>query len=297
MRRNALMLAALAALTWIGGCSDKDPVSAQNEGPADPAGKLVVTKQKAGGFPLNGSSLSPRVPRPNGITTLTASLPGGEKMVFVKIEPGTFTMGSEPGLDNGEAYHQVTLTKGFYLGRYEITQGQWEAVMGIKPWSGDNNPVQEAPNNPAVDISWYDVQEFIHKLNQAAGDSLYRLPTEAEWEYAARAGTTTTWSFGDDESPLGNYAWYDNTLHAVGTKRPNPWGLYGMHGNADEWVQDWYEPYSSNAQIDPKGPASGSDHVRRGDLFCHCSWGTMSASRSTSNALYYGLGARLVRIK
>ena len=158
-------------------------------------------------------------------------------MEFVKVEPGTFTMGSpstEPNRADFEGpQHQVTISKGFYLGKYEITQGQWQAVMGTTPWSGQDF-VREGAGYPAVFISWNDVQAFAHKLNQAAGDSLYRLPSEAEWEYACRAGTTTLWSFGNADSQLQNYAWYnDNSwrvgeqyLHAVGTKLPNPWGLY-----------------------------------------------------------------------
>ena len=199
---------------------------------------------------------------------------------MVWIEPGTFQMGSpssEPGRDSDEGpVHEVTISQGFYLGKYEVTQGQWESVMGTRPWQG-RSYVRSGPNYPAVFVSWGDAQEFIRRLNTSLGSEVYRLPTEAEWEYACRAGTTTRWSFGDDESQLGDYAWYrDNAWdvgerysHSVGTKRANPWGLYDMHGNVWEWVQDWYDRdyYRSSPSVDPAGPSSGLDRVLRGGFF------------------------------
>ena len=241
---------------------------------------------------------------------LGVDLPGGATMEFVWIEPGTFTMGSpdselERGLDEGPQ-HEVTISRGFYLGKYEITQAQWEAVMGTTPWSGQDF-VQANPNHPAVYISWEDVQELIARLNEAAGGEVYRFPSEAEWEYACRAGTTTRWSFGDDESRLGEYAWYyDNAWSAglqyaqpVGTKLPNPWGLFDMHGNVWEWCQDWLGEYTSDNQTDPTGPAAGSTRVVRGVHFGHYARNTRSAYR-----YYYSpssrngrIGARLLRTK
>jgi len=116
--------------------------------------------------------------------------------------------------DNEVPQHDVTIRKGFYLGKYEMTHGQWEAVMGTTPWSGESYARANA-SHPAVSVSWNEVQLFIQTLNAAAGDSLYRLPTEAEWEYACRAGTTTRWLFGDDESQLTNYAWYGGSRSAL----------------------------------------------------------------------------------
>src|SRR5712692_4416191 len=136
-------------------------------------------------------------------------------------------------------------------------------MMGNNPsyFTGD-------PNRPVENVSWDDVQEFIRRLNGREGGTTYRLPTEAEWEYAARAGTMTQWSFGDDESQLGRYAWYgDNDAgetHPVGQLQPNPWGLYDMHGNVWEWVQDSYWDYASDTAVDPAGPSWGSSHVYRG---------------------------------
>lgn len=178
--------------------------------------------------------------------------------------------------------------------------------MKTRPWVG-KDWVRESPNHPAVYISWNDVHAFIARLNQAEGSAVYRLPTEAEWEYACRAGTTTQWSFGDDESQLKNYAWYDANVwnmgegyaHAVGVKRPNPWGLYDVHGNVWEWCQDGYGPYSSSAQTDPTGPTSGSERVVRGGSFGNGSRIVRSAFRAglLSDDRHGTLGARLLRMQ
>ena len=224
-------------------------------------------------------------------------------MEFVWIEPGVFQMGSpdtEPGRREDEGpLHEVEISQGFYMGKYEVTQGQWEAVMGTTPWSGKSY-VQENPSHPAEYISWFDVQEFIIRLNASAGEWLYRLPSEAEWEYVCRAGTTTRWSFGDDESELTNYAWYkDNAWdagerygHAVGLKRPNPWGLYDMHGNVWEWVQDWYgeDYYNSSPRVDPPGPTTiSARRVLRGGNFANWAQRLRSAYRT----LYSQRGSRI----
>ena len=238
------------------------------------------------------------------------SLPGGALMEFVWIPAGTFRMGapsSEAGSRSDEALHEVEISRGFWLGRYEVTQGQWEAVMGTSPWSGRDHVVSDL-SHPAVSISWNAVQRFIGRLNAAAGDSLYRLPSEAEWEYACRAGSRTRWSFGDDESVLGNYAWYwDNAwdvgeeyAHAVGTKWPNAWGLYDMHGNVYEWVQDWYgsDYYDVSPRVDPRGPSSGSFRVGRGGSFGDSASDLRSADRSGFSPGGRGddIGVRLLRI-
>ena len=263
----------------------------------------------------------------------TFSLPGGAEMEVVWIEPGVFQMGApESEISEvidwcvdyfGEAasrsdcvdwfgaegpLHEVEISQGFYLGKYEITQGQWEAVMGTTPWAGEDL-VQEHSSHPAVYISWDDVQAFIGRLNAALGDSLYRLPSEAEWEYACRAGTQTRWSFGDDESQLRDYAWYDANAwamgeqyaHAVGTQLPNFWGLYDMHGNAMEWVQDWYgrDYYNSSPRVDPPGPDIGSRRVLRGGDFGINAQVVRSAFRFDRSPGYRAdyIGVRLVRIR
>ena len=231
---------------------------------------------------------------------------------FVWIEPGVFQMGSpnweEGRWDDEGPVHEVEISQGFYLGQYEVTQGQWEAVMETTPWSGKDY-VRESSSHPAVYISWYDVQEFIGRLNAAAGDSLYRLPSEAEWEYACRAGSRTRWSFGDDESVLGDYAWYranawdvgKEYAQAVGQKLPNAWGLYDMHGNVWEWVQDRYDSdyYNDSPRVDPQGPSRGSARVHRGGAFSSYAPYVWSASRSygSPDNRYRNVGVRLLRIR
>ena len=188
-------------------------------------------------------------------------------MEFKLIPAGTFTMGE------GDSAHEVTLTEPFQMGVHEVTQAQYEQVMGVNPswFTGANNPVET--------VSWEDAVEFCRKLSELpaekAAGNVYRLPTEAEWEYACRAGTTTKHSFGDDESELG-YAWLSENsgdeTHPVGSKLPNAWGLYDMHGNVWEWCQDWDGDDSSGSFTDPDGPASGSHRVLRGG-----SWGGSAA--------------------
>ena len=193
-------------------------------------------------------------------------------MKFVYIPPGTFTMGSppnEPGRDLGETQHKVTLSKGFYMQTTEVTQGQWKKVMGKNPSffdnCGDNAPVEQA--------SWEDVREFLRKLGQIDKTRKYRLPTEAEWEYACRAGTAGKRYFGEDDSRLMEHVWYEDTAcgqtNPVGQMLPNLWGLYDMQGNVWEWCQDWYGDYPAGAVTNPAGPARGQYRVvRGGSWFC-----------------------------
>ncbi len=154
--------------------------------------------------------------------------------------------------------HRVRISQPFYLGKYEVTQNQWEVVMGSNPshFKGD-------PNRPVEQVSWDDVQEFIQKLNAKETGTKYRFPTEAEWEYAARAGSTTAYSFGNDESRLGEYAWYrknsSDTTHPVRQLKPNAWGLYDMHGNVWEWCYDSQRPYADYTVDDPVGPTVAGD--------------------------------------
>ena len=214
--------------------------------------------------------------------TLCSAMPAGAApdtqytnsigMEFILIPSGSFMMGSDPNFGNNHRdespLHKVSISQPFYLGKYEVTQAQWVAVMG-------NNPSKfKGRNNPVETVSWHDTQEFITRLNAKEKHARYRLPTEAEWEYAARAGTSTTYFFGDDKNALSGYAWYhDNASDAtrpVGQKQPNAWGLYDVYGNVREWVQDWYEEkyYANSPETDPQGPPSGKQRVDRGG-----SWG------------------------
>jgi formylglycine-generating enzyme required for sulfatase activity len=189
---------------------------------------------------------------------------------LLPIPAGTFTMGSpdtEKDRDDDETQHQVTLSKPFYMGRTEVTQGQWKKVMGTEPWKGQDY-VQEGDDYPAVYVSWDDAVAFCKKLSDMEGKT-YRLPTEAEWEYACRGGTNTAFSFGDDEADLGEYAWFGGNAdafnaHRVAQKLPNPFGLHDMHGNVWEWCSDWKGDYPSTPLRDPRGPSSGSFRVLRG---------------------------------
>ena len=189
-------------------------------------------------------------------------------MIWVK--PGTFMMGSpvsEAGRYQYDFQHQVTLTDGFYLGKYEVTQAQWERVMGNNPsnFKGADNPAEKVSWNAAVDFC-KKLTEMEKKAGRVPQGMSYQLPTEAQWEYACRAGTTTKYSWGDDIDPkLANYL--DSGLKktgAVGSYRPNPWGIHDMHGNVIEWCADWYGKYPSGSVTDPIGPASGSFRVMRG---------------------------------
>jgi len=192
----------------------------------------------------------------------------GVKLEMVLIPAGKFMMG-DPGND-----HEVTLTKPFYMGKYEVTQEQWLIVMA-------NNPSRvKGAILPVTNVSWNDCQDFIKKLNVRM-NGVYRLPTEAEWEYACRAGTTTAYSFGDNiTSKNANYE--DSKIGkpiAVGSYKPNAFGLYDVHGNAFEWCEDWFGVYPAGVVTDPKGPATGIYRWMRGGAFLYPDSSARSSSR------------------
>jgi len=209
---------------------------------------------------------------------------------YVRIAPGVFTMGSPAGeLGRGadEVQHQVTITRAFLMKTTEVTQEEWQAVMGA-----NRSRFEDCGGNcPVETVSWNDAVDYLNRLSDAAGLARcydanrtfaglgclgYRLPTEAEWEYAARAGTQTAYHTGVNTQTLCNpvdpnlnlAGWYcrnaANTTHPVGEKQVNAWGLYDMHGNVWEWVQDWYAAYPAGAAVDPVGPAAGASRVVRG---------------------------------
>jgi len=235
---------------------------------------------------------------------LTVDLGKGVKLEMVLIPAGEFLMGS-PDSDkdadaNEKPQHRVRITKPFYLGKYLVTQEQWESVMG-------SNPSQfKGPKNPVENVSWEDCQTFLGKLNakSAAGVGKFQLPSEAQWEYACRAGSKTRYCFGDDESKLGDYAWYaansGDKTHPVGEKKPNGWELYDMHGNVWEWCQDWYDAgyYAKSPTDDPTGPTGGSRRVLRGGSWSYPAGGCRSAYRifSAPGCGDYFLGLRVSRV-
>ena len=196
-------------------------------------------------------------------------------MEFVSVPPGSFMMGSDHGLSDEKPPHQVTISKPFLIGRYEVTQGEWKTVMGREPvnFKGTSFPVQF--------ITWTDIQGFLARLNQRGDSYVYRLPTEAEWEYACRAGTN-----GNYADELEWLSWYANNsnqkVHPVGHLHPNAWGIYDMHGNVSEYCQDWYDAnyYAQSPSVDPTGPANGTQKVLRGGSFFDL--GPLSAATDTS---------------
>ena len=210
------------------------------------------------------------------------------RMEFVLIPAGEFMMGSENGGPDEKPVHKVRLSKPFYLSKYEATQGQWSSATGTSPWSGKRHVKSDA-RNPAVQISWQDCQGFLKALGED-----FRLPTEAEWECACQAGSTAKFCFGDNESKLKDYAWFEdnaehageNYAHAVGRKKPNAWGLYDMHGNVWEWCHDWKDNYLSGPQTDPLGASSGTHRVRRGSGFCGVAWGCRCTARFRYDPTY-----------
>ena len=254
--------------------------------------ELVAEEPEAGSAIKKAESLSLPKEITNSISMKLKLIPAGE-----------FMMGSpesEKDRNDDEKQHRVRITKPYYLGVHEVTQGQWKKVMGTEPWSGKEY-VKEGSDYAASYVSWKAAQEFCKKLNSelvrapATGSSSpprgyrYALPTEAQWEYACRAGTKTAYSFGNDSSDLGKYAWYRGNVydidekyaHRVGLKRSNAWGLYDMHGNVWEWCSDWYaNGYSANAPTDdPTGPSSGSDRVYRGGSWINNAGYCRSANR------------------
>jgi formylglycine-generating enzyme required for sulfatase activity len=219
----------------------------------------------------------------NNLKTHTNSL----GMEFVLIPAGTFMMGADKNFE--EAFedelprHLVRITEPFYIGKFEVTQSQWVEVMGENPSriKGRNNPVEQ--------ISWFDAKEFSKRLNQKEGHSRYRLPTEAEWEYAARAGSTEAYPFGDDVSKLGEYAWYvqnsNDTTHPVGQKLPNAWGLYDILGNVWELVEDWYSAkyYAISPTEDPLNTITAENRLKRGGVYFFSATSFRVALRGQTN--------------
>lgn len=221
----------------------------------------------------------------------------GVSFNMILVEHGSFMMGATPEMSNlyndENPVHQVTLTCDYYIGKYEVTQKLWQVVMGSNPswFTGDNLPIES--------VSWQDCQKFIRKLNSITGRR-FRLPSEAEWEYAARGGRKSHGTKYSGGSDILDVAWYEsnsgNRTHDVGTKQPNELGIYDMTGNVWEWCQDWYGNYSSSYQTNPTGCASGSYRVCRGGSWgisarcCHSS----SRSYEAPDGRFYVLGLRLV---
>ncbi len=240
----------------------------------------------AGFVPLNAQTKAP----PKSFTNSVG-------MKFAWIPPGTFLMGSpatEADREKDETQHKVTLTKGFYMGVYLVTQEQWREVMGDNP-----SRFKGEKKLPVDMISWKECQEFLQKLREKDKKRAYRLPTEAEWEYACRAGTTTPFYFGDTISTdqanykgvftygKGKVGVYREKTTPVGSFPPNAWGLYDMHGNLLEWCQDWYGEYPTDHVVDPQGPEDGRWRVLRGGCWFYAPQYCRSACRDWCTRGYH----------
>ena len=273
-----------------GYATDKKSVTISEGQTMSISGTLSSNKASSSGyassFSLSSGSNEISIPVKNGIT-----------IDMVKVEAGTFMMDATSEMQNPwddvKPVHQVTLTNDYYMGKYEVTQALWKTVMGSNPsnFKGDNLPVEQ--------VSWDDCQEFIDKLNSMTGRK-FRLPTEAEWEYAARGGMKSRGYRYSGSSNISDVAWYtdnsDSKTHPVGTKQSNELGLYDMAGNVSEWCQNWYGSYVSSFQTNPTGAVSGSDRVVCGGSWYNDARICRSSFRShcTPDARYGNLGLRLV---
>ncbi len=234
---------------------------------------------------------------------------GSLPMKLIWVEAGSFTMGA-PAEDSPYPQlewpaHSVTLTRGFYLGIHEVTQAQWKAVLGENP--ARNGGVGN--DYPVYNVSWSDCQRFVRRIGEMTGQT-FRLPTEAEWEYACRAGTSTRFSFGDGPSFEDEYRYYEEPsqflwwfgnnepdgVKPAGLKRANPWGFFDMHGNLYEWCSDWWEePYPRLSCTDPQGPSFGTRHVVKGGhwygsiLHCRSAFRFSEEEAERRGGLYFGL--------
>lgn len=238
----------------------------------------------------------------------TIKLADNVPLKMVWIPAGTFLMGryaNEQDTYHDEApQHQVIVSQGFWMGKYAVTKAQWKAVMGTEPWAGKKFVCPDA-KSPAVYISWEAAQTFIAKLNATTG-KVFRLPTESEWEYACRAGTTTRFYWGDDPecTDIDRYGWWRGNVviskkqfaRPVGHKRPNAWGLFDMSGNVFQWCQDWYGVYPNGPVTDPTGAVSGTLRVQRGGSWHRVAGTCRSArrGRETPDTALPESGLRLV---
>ena len=258
--------------------------------------EVMATQQSSVTQPTVAQQPVVQTPATNS-NNISIPVKDGINIDMVRVEAGTFTMGATPEMekpfDNEKPAHQVTLTNDYYIGKYEVTQALWQAVMGNNPsnFKGDNLPVEQ--------VSWNDCQEFISKLNNITGKA-FRLPTEAEWEYTARGGKKSRGYQYSGSNNISDVAWYNensgSTTHPVGSKQANELGIYDMTGNVREWCQDRYEKYRSSSQGNLTDATSDSFRVFRGGSWSSLAGGCRSSFRSRifPNFSNQGLGLRLV---
>ena len=286
-----VFLVILLAFGFVVGAQNKIVKKPKKQKPATT--QVAPKKHKSQSKPTKGGTVkcvATKASYSNG--TLTVN---GIKYNMVWVDGGTFRMGatSEQGseISDEKPVHSVTLS-GYYIGKTEVTQALWQAVMGSNPsyFEGDDLPVEQ--------VSWDDCQEFIRKLNSLTGQN-FRLPTEAEWEFACRGGNNSRGYKYSGSNYIDNVAWYDGNsgdkTHPVATKSPNELGIYDMSGNVWEWCADWYGDYSSGRQTNPKGPYDGSRRVGRGGSWFIGARGCRSSDRYFDHPTvrYLNLGLRL----
>ena len=318
-RRRFISIAGLSGISVVafaatrGKSSTSETVTTQSPAAStSPTTSPTIIKEspKASPTPTTSTTSNPSpidTPKPTAPSqpqAFTVDLGKDVNLEMVYIPSGKFTMGSPPeekgGEDERPQIKDVNVSA-FYMGKYEVTQAQWQAIMGSNPAKFKDNL-----QNPVETVFWDDAQEFCKKLSQKTGKD-FRLPSEAEWEYACRAGTTTAYSFGDNASLLGEYAWYgenSGSTHPVGQKKPNPWGLYDMHGNVLEWCQDSYEKYGGESDLTRKtGKAITKENDNRSRSLRGGSWNLnawlcRSAYRLGTYARnqFFNLGFRVVCI-
>jgi len=295
MRTSPVWLVAFLLVALTGGCGQ----GRDKTGPAEAEKPQIDPPQYPPGVDRTIS-----LDLGDGVTMELALIPAGEFMMGSHESPEAVTKAfglpeeAVAFLKREHPQHRVKITKACYMGRYEVTQEQWQAIMG-------SNPSRfKGARNPADSVSWNDCQAFLTRLNEKLANTSmkFSLPTEVQWEYACRAGTTSRYSFADDKASLEEYAWHRGNsgrkTHAVGQKEPNAWGLYDMHGNLWEWCQDWYESdyYGKSPTDDPTGPTAGSQRVIRGGSWNLSPWSCRSADRDGNEPDTRGsaLGFRVV---
>ena len=278
---KSILFAPLLSLLLVGvlvvSCGDDDN---------DEDAQTSSSNQNGGnGSSDNGNGGTPAFDGKDKVYTVN-----GVSFKMIAVKGGTFQMGSDDGYEWEKPVHQVTLSD-YYIGETEVTQELWNAVMGSNPSYCTGNM-----QRPVETVSWNDCQTFISRLNQLTGET-FRLPTEAQWEYAARGGNKSKGYTYSGSNAIDDVAWYndnsDRMTHPVKTKAPNELGIYDMSGNVFEWCSDWYGSYSSAAQTDPTGPATGFYRVRRGgswdDIAASCRVAYRISGAPTNTINYLGL--------
>lgn len=272
MKTQPFAVTWIGLLLWIQSVVGQSPVAAPTSTSVGISVPNVAAVQAEKINPAVTTNASPVIPP--ALEQLTVELDGGVTMEFVLIPAGEFRMGS---IQNNPPVHTVLLTKPFYIGKYEVTQEQWLAVMR------ENRSHFNDPKRPVENVSWEDCQKFLMTLNAKTNEQRFSLPTEAQWEYACRAGRADDDNFGNEDAVLDQSGWClknaAHMTHLVGGLQANDWGLYDMHGNVWEWCADWFGAYDGGDEIDPTGPTTGWMRVLRGGSWCNYATSCRCANR------------------